>query len=134
MNLGIGKVKIGDNVYSLAALAPIEALRFGTECAKVLGPALVQFLSRYSGEEMTLKDLLTQIGPALESLDPDRLLTLLNTVYTHTFTPTNENLGDEAVFNSWFQEHPADMFQVGFQVLYALAKDFFPRLSGTLQQ
>ena len=66
MNLGIGKVKVGDSVYSFAALAPIEALRFGTECAKVLGPALVQFLSRYSGEEMTLKDLLTQVGPALE--------------------------------------------------------------------
>lgn len=133
VSTGINQVKIGEHVYSYTVLSPVEALRFGTEALKVLGPGMAKLATGSLKTGDDVGSLVTSIAPALENLETEKLERLLKTVFAHTFTPTNENLGDEAAFNDWFQKNPHEMFQVGFQILYLLSKDFFPKLSGTTQ-
>lgn len=128
---GIGEFIVEDRVYKYTKLAPIDALRFGTEVLKALGPGLIQLATKYQlKDKTTVGEALDIISPALETLEPDRLQPLLTTAFAHVYTSSNECLGDEASFNSWFQQYPSDLFRVGVTALYYLAKDFFPKLSG----
>ena len=134
MTTGLGKFTVGEHVYKFEALAPIDGLRFGTQCAKVLGPALTAVLdvaSRWNTDKMTLGELVTTLSPALASVDEEKFEGLMKTAFTKVYTPQNENLGDEAAFNAWFREHPQEMFTVAVIAIYYLARDFFPKLPGT---
>lgn len=134
MKTGLGTFKIGEHVYKFEALAPIEGLRFGTQCAKILGPTLTTVLdvvSRWNSEKMTIGDVVTSVSPALGTVDEEKFEGLMKTAFSRVYTPMNENLGDEAAFNSWFQDHMPDMFPVGLVAIYHLAKDFFPKLPAT---
>ena len=134
MKTGLGTFKIGEHVYKFEALAPIEGLRFGTQCAKILGPTLtvvLEVVSRWNSEKMTIGEVVASVSPALGTVDEEKLEGLMKTAFARVYTPMNENLGDEAAFNTWFQDHMSDMFPVGLVAIYHLAKDFFPKLPAT---
>lgn len=129
MGNGIGEFAIGNHKYKYEELAPIDALRFGTQCVKTLGPAassLLALAGRIQGAAKA-SDVIESVAPALASIEEAKLEALLKVAYGHTYTPQNESLGNEAVFNGWFREHPHELFQVGLTALYMLAKDFFPK-------
>lgn len=130
---GIGHFTVGEHTYKYTELAPVDALRFGAVVTKAIGPALAVLgdaASSASGASNT-KDILTAFGPALGLIDEEKLLELINTALQRVYTPQNECLGDEVVFNNWFQQHKTDLFQVGLLSLYHLTKDFFPRALAT---
>lgn len=132
MNTGIKEFIVGDTAYKFTELAPVEALSFGTKVAKTIGPILgsvFAVLGNVSGGGDKTAEFLEAVVPALDKIDEAKLEALLKECFGHVYTPANENLGDEAAFNSWFQDHKADLFPVGLTALFNLSKDFFPRLS-----
>lgn len=134
MRTGLGQFNVGDTVYKYDTLAPIDGLRYGTQCAKVLGPALANILdvvTQWSADKMTIGDLATSVAPALATLDEDKVEGLMRTAFARVYTPRNECLGDEAAFNDWFSERQNEVFVVGVLAIYHLSKDFFPRLPAT---
>lgn len=128
-NISLGKFVVNGSTYSYNKLPPIDAIRFGTQCVKILGPVLSGRLLQVGGNP---SELLDALGPALANLDSEALEGLLKTAYSYVYTPHNENLGDPAIFNTWFVNHPEDLYHVGLLAIYNLAKDFFPKLGDML--
>lgn len=131
MRTGLSTFAVGETVYKYDLLAPVEALRYGTQCAKVLGPALASVMDvvqQFGSDKATVGELVASAAPALAAIDEDKVATLMQTAFKRVYTPANECLGDEAVFNDWFQARPHEMFPVGLLAIYHLSKAFFPKL------
>lgn len=133
---GIREFIVGNTAYKYTELTPIDALSFGTRCAKTIGPILSALFNALgnttSGERTT--ELMDALAPALDKVDDKKLEALLKECYSHVYTPGNECLGDEASFNSWFSERKHELFPVGITALIHLVKDFFPNLSDITKQ
>ena len=133
---GIGSFTVGTNTYKYEELAPIEALRFGVTVTKSVGPALAKLGEAAAGAK-NAKDvtgIMEAFGPALGMVDDNKLLELMHASFQHVYTPHNECLGNEAVFNSWFRTNKEDLYMVGLLSLYHLTKDFFPKALATAVQ
>lgn len=133
MSSGIREFVVGEDTYKYVELTPIEALRFGPRVAKVLGPILHPLISSLDKEgNVQVKHIMASIGSELEKIDEEEMLKLIMGALTHVFTPQNESLGNEAVFNSWFSVKKSDLFIVGFMAVFKLAQDFFPKVPDTI--
>jgi hypothetical protein len=122
----IERIKMEDRVYSVQKLNPIEAILYGTKVASIIAPVL----SSLSGDNGGSADkLFTALGMALKSPEIGEILRI---AYNQCFTPSNESLKDEVVFNRQFMAFPGDAYELGVRAAYILVKDFFPRQIGTL--
>lgn len=130
---GIGTFTVGSHAYKFEELAPTDALRFGVKVTKSLGPALAKLgeAATNAAGKTDPKELVAAFGPALGMVDDAVLEELLRTAMQRVYTPQNESLSNEAVFNAWFREHKEDLFPVGLYALYHLTKDFFPKALAT---
>ena len=111
------RIKIEDRVYPCQRFNPMDGMEYGAKIAGLIAPVFTSL----SGDNT--KDGIA----ALSTLSRDPLLTpMLKQALGQCFTPQNESLGNEAVFNSWFQKHPGDMFELGIKAVWALVEDFLP--------
>lgn len=116
------RIKIEERAYSLTKFAPMDGMEYGTKVMAVVSPAL-------GGLYEATKDGGNAIKMASDfaAVFKDPTLTpLLRQAIGQCFTPKNESLADEYVFNTWFSQHPGDLFQLGVQSAWALVKDFLP--------
>ena len=117
---GLGSFSLDGVIYRFEALNPLEAVRFGNRVFKVFGPA--------AGEGM-----LAALAPALSEVDDDKVSLLIEEALRRCYTPQNEALRDEVVFNRWFMEHPDQLYGAGLLAVWHLVKDFFPKTLATLK-
>lgn len=119
---GLIRIKIDERVYAVQHFNPMEGMEFGTKLLSIISPALGGIIeaTKEGGDPAKVG---VEISKALK--DPD-LTPMLKQALGQCFTPENESLSDEAVFNTYFSKHPGDMFQLGGQAAYMLVKDFFP--------
>ena len=130
MSDGISSFTVGADTYKYVELAPLEAMRFGIKVAKALGPAVAKIGEAASGKDVA--SVTASIGPALATVDEETLDELLKTAISRVYTPVNECLGNQAVFNSWFKDRKDSLFTVSFMALFHLSKDFFPKALDTI--
>ncbi|MFR3459765.1 MAG: phage tail assembly chaperone, partial [Bilophila wadsworthia] len=104
---GLGSFSLDGVIYRFEALNPLEAMRFGNRVFKVFGPALLSLASaKKDGGEMAGEGVLASLAPALSEMDEDKVSLLVEEALRRCYTPQNEALRDEVVFNRWFMEHP----------------------------
>lgn len=124
----IARIKIGDNIYTLQKMNPMDGMEYGTQVLSAISPA-------FGGLYEAVKDngdygkVFAEISKAIKGND---FSALLKTAYKQCFTPENESLADEVAFNRWFRKFPGDMYQLGVQAVYELVKDFFPNQLATI--
>ena len=116
------RIKIEDRVYSVMRFNPMDGMEFGTKLLSVIAPSMggIVEATKEGGDPGKVG---AQLAYALK--DPS-LTPLLRQAFKQCFTPQNESLEDEAVFNKWFAQHPGDMFSLGAQAMWVLVKDFLP--------
>lgn len=125
---GIYRIKIDERVYAVQPFNPVDGMEFGTKLLGIISPALAGAFELVKDDgEMSRVGL--ELGKALK--DPG-LTPLLRQAYKQCFTPDNQSLADEAVFNQWFLKYPQDMFELGVRAAYALVKSFFPSRLATI--
>lgn len=122
---GLGSFKVGTHEYRFELLPPLEVIAFGNRVIRTAGGAIAGLLLNRS--ELTAEN----ITKVLSGIDAGDLSALMKEALARCYTPTNLSLADDANFNSWFSEHPEEMFQAGIQAVYNQVKDFFPNLPGT---
>ena len=123
------RLLINDRTYTIQPLNPMEAIAYGTKIAAVIAPALSS-LTGGAGLKSGAEKLLLSLGAALKDND---VSSLLKTAYDQCYTPQNESMADEVVFNKHFLAFPEDAYELGVRAAYLLVKDFFPKqLSTTL--
>ena len=66
-------------------------------------------------------------------MDVDKVSLLVEEAHRRCYTPQNEALRDEVVFNRWFMEHPDQLYGAGLLAVWHLVKDFFPKTLATLK-
>ena len=122
---GLGSFSLDGVTYRFEALNPLEAMRFGNRVFKVFGPALLSLASaKKDGGEMAGEGVLASLAPALSEMEE---------ALRRCYTPQNEALRDEVVFNRWFMEHPDQLYGAGLLAVWHLVKDFFPKTLATLK-
>lgn len=89
--------------YGINLLAPLEALEWTTRFMTIQG---------------------TKDSTVLNGMLKDAL--------ARCYTPENEELKNQVVFNSWFRKHPEDMLTLGMQAAHRLAQDFLPKAPDTM--
>jgi len=134
-------VSVGGKKYAVDLLNPLEALAWGPRVVALLGPSIGKVLSSTDFEALKGIDLAKQgimeaagklqnplgaLFACLGELKPEQVTALLNETLQHCYTPQNESLADQSVFNRWFKEYPGDMYPLGVMALVHLVKDFFP--------
>ena len=116
------RVKVGENVYPLQKMNPMEGMEYGMKVLAAVSPS-------FAGIYEAVKDggeyekVFFELSKTLQQSD---FTPLLKTAYGQCFTPQNESLADEVIFNRWFRDNPGDMFHLGALAVWELAKDFFP--------
>lgn len=130
VNSGIKTFKVGKSVYSVEVLSPMEAIDFGFRVAAIAAPlmtfgATTEALHVKNGEGTVA--LTQELVKALGAMNPKDVAELAREGLSHCFTPNNEPLSNPATFNSWFQEHPDELYVAGIQAVVSLVKDFFPQ-------
>ncbi len=131
---GLGSFSLDGVISRFEALNPLEAMRFGTRVFKVFGPALLSLASaKKDGGEMAGEGVLASLAPALSEMDEDKVSLLVEEALRRCYTPQNEALRDEVVFNRWFMEHPDQLYGAGLLAVWHLVKDFFPKTLATLK-
>lgn len=141
-NANISFVMLGKHKYAMDLLNPIEAIGWGNRALSLFGPSLGKIFESidFKGmEELELDKtglaglaakLQGLIGKTLAScgeLKSEEVSAMMNEAIKRCYTPQNEPLGDEAVFNRWFREHPGDLYPLGCMALVHLVKGFFPK-------
>jgi hypothetical protein len=99
----IFKVTINERQYTGHKMNPLEGLAF---CLEV-------------GE-------LYRNGDGEGSLMTPKAQGVIKKALECCYTPENQSLSDEVVFNTQFQRYPADMFPLAYQAVQGLCADFFP--------
>ena len=131
---GLGSFSLDGVTYRFEALNPLEAMRFGNRVFKVFGPALLSLASaKKDGGEMAGEGVLASLAPALSEMDEDKVSLLVEEALRRCYTPQNEALRDDVVFNRWFMEHPAQLYGAGLLAVGHPAKEFFPKTLATLK-
>lgn len=141
-NANISFVMLGKHKYAMDLLNPIEAIAWGNQALSLFGPSLGKIFESIDFKSMEDIDLDKQglaglanklqaiIAKTLAScgeLKSDEVSKMMNEAIKRCYTPQNEPLGDEAVFNRWFREHPGDLYPLGCMALVHLVKVFFPK-------
>lgn len=117
------KIQVGDNRYSIEALAPMDALTFGIKVSKLLG-STAEGVIAITQNKGSLGEAIKNMVAGLDAKQAEELIkTALGQCWTHK----NQPLRDEAVFNIWFMEHPHDLFELAGRAVYMLAKPYFPK-------
>ena len=134
-------IGIGSNLYAIDMLNPMDAISWGNRALALFGPALGKVVSSIDFEKLqgldlaamgmaeTFEKLQSLIGSALAScgeLKGAEATAIMTEALQRCYTPQNESLADETVFNRWFREHPGDLYPLGVMALVRLVKDFFP--------
>lgn len=122
------RIKIEDRIYAVQRFNPLEGMEYGAAIAAVLSPSLGASIGA-AQEKDYAKTAMVALSAALK--EPN-IAPLLKRALGQCFTPQNESLSDEAVFNQYFMKFPQDMFELGVQAAWVLVKDFFPNRLRTL--
>ena len=131
---GLGSFSLDDVMYRFETLNPLEAVRFGNRVFKVFGPALLSLAAAKKDDgEAAGEGVLAALAPALSGFDDDKVSLLIEEALRRCYTPQNEALRDEVVFNRWFMEHPDQLYGAGLLAVWHLVKDFFPKTLATLK-
>ena len=126
------RIKIEERVYSVQKFNPMDGMEYGVKLAAMVAPALGGLMAAEESKKKGDADY-GKLGAdfARSIKDPD-LMPMFKKAFGQCWTPENESLGDEAVFNKWFQQHPGDMFELGGRAAFLLSRDFFPSQLGTM--
>ena len=100
---GMGEFKVNGRTYKFDLLPPMEAIDFGSRVLKAAGGALVSIC----GEGEVHYDA---IAKALSVVEASELSALMKEALKRSYTPEQEPLSNEAVFHSWFNQNPQDLF------------------------
>lgn len=134
-------ITVGGKRYALDLLNPIDAIAWGNRALALFGPSLGKIVNSIEFDKLQGIDLAnmglmevagkvqTLISMALTScgeLKAAEVSAIMTEALQRCYTPQNESLGDTAVFNKWFKEHPGDLYPLGVMALVHLVKDFFP--------
>ncbi len=131
---GLGSFSLDGVMYRFETLNPLEAVRFGNRGVKVFGPALLSLAAAKKDDgEAAGEGVLAALAPALSGFDDDKVSLLIEEALRRCYTPQNEALRDEVVFNRWFMEHPDQLYGAGLLAVWHLVKDFFPKTLATLK-
>ncbi len=130
---GLGSFSLDGVMYRFETLNPLEAVRFGNRVFKVFGPALLSLAAAKNDGEAAGEGVLAALAPALSGFDDDKVSLLIEEALRRCYTPQNEALRDEVVFNRWFMEHPDQLYGAGLLAVWHLVKDFFPKTLATLK-
>ena len=131
---GLGSFSLDGIMYRFETLNPLEAVRFGNRVFKVFGPALLSLAAAKKDDgEAAGEGVLAALAPALSGFDDDKVSLLIEEALRRCYTPQNEALRDEVVFNRWFMEHPDQLYGAGLLAVWHLVKDFFPKTLATLK-
>jgi hypothetical protein len=116
---GMGDFVVNGRTYKFDLLPPMEAIDFGSRVLKAAGGALISVCGEgptdYKG-----------IAEALSTVEPAELSAIMKEALGRTYTPEQEPLRNEAVFNSWFNRNPQDLFTAGAMAVFEQVRDFFP--------
>lgn len=116
---GIAYITVGGNRYAIEKLAPLEAVTWGNRVFALIAPALGDLfddsVSRSAG-----------FRAVFSAYDSEAVSRLMTDALRHCYTPGNEPLSNEAVFNTWFRAHPGDLYELGLLAVWELARDFLP--------
>ncbi|WP_301386733.1 phage tail assembly chaperone, partial [uncultured Bilophila sp.] len=111
---GLGSFSLDGVMYRFETLNPLEAVRFGNRVFKVFGPALLSLAAAKKDDgEAAGEGVLAALAPALSGFDDDKVSLLIEEALRRCYTPQNEALRDEVVFNRWFMEHPDQLYGAG---------------------
>lgn len=100
------KITINGNTYTAEPLNPHEAIGWANRLIPVVGPVLTdKSLDKWNGPEASR---------------------LMQEAVARCWTPENEKLSEQAVFNRWFQKHPRDLIELGARAAFEVARDFLP--------
>ena len=116
---GMGEFKVNGRMNKLDLLPPMEAIDFGSRVLKAAGGALVSIC----GEGEVHYDA---IAKALSVVEASELSALMKEALKRSYTPEQEPLSNEAVFHSWFNQNPQDLFVAGALAVFEQVRDFFP--------
>lgn len=128
-------ITVGGNRYPIDKLNPLDAIDFGSRVAAVVMPTLgglVGAVDGLNGDPANMKLDGKIFREAFIGYKSEETAALMKDALAQCYTPQNEPLNNQAVFNAWFQEHPGDLFQLGAMAVYELVKDFFPSHAATL--
>lgn len=125
---GLGFITVGDNRYAVEKLNPLEAIAFGNRVLRVAGPALGNMYEavREGG------DFGSVFCTAFAAYESAEVTALMTDALARCYTPRNEPMSNQVVLNSWFREHPGDLYHLGVRAMYELVKDFFPKQLATI--
>lgn len=141
-HLNIAPVIAGEHRYMLELLNPLEGIAWGNRALTLFGPALGKALAAVDFKALEGLDLtqdgLVEVGAKMQGmlissfsslgeLDSEKVTAIMTEAIQRCYTPENESLVDQTVFNRWFREYPGDLYPLGVMALYHLVKDFFPK-------
>lgn len=121
------KIKIEDRIYSVQKFHAKKAFSFSRNVLGIIAPTLGEGLEILGGGEVPkgqLKQLCAGIADVLMNEKSDRFI---NEALAQCFTPENQSLADEGVFNRWFSRYPHDLYELSGKVVWVLIKDFLPK-------
>ena len=116
---GMGECKVNGRTYKFDLRPPMEAIDLGSRVLKAAGGALVSSC----GEGEVHYDA---IAKALSVVEASELSALMKEALKRSYTPEQEPLSNEAVFHSWFNQNPQDLFVAGALAVFEQVRDFFP--------
>lgn len=134
-------LSVGGHRYALDLLNPLDAIAWGNRALSLFGPSLGKILGSIEFEKLQGLDFskmgLMEVFGKLQHLGAMTLAScgelkaaevsgIMTEAVQRCYTPQNESLADETVFNRWFREHPGDLYPLGVMALVYLVKDFFP--------
>lgn len=139
--MNLDYISLGTHRYTVEKLNPMDAFDWGPRALALFGPSLGNILSSVDMDALTELDFknmgLAELAAKVQQLVASTMTScgelkctevsaMLRDAVQRCYTPQNESLADMAVFNSWFREHPGDLFPLGAMALVQLVKDFFP--------
>lgn len=120
--MNLDYISIGAHRYALEKLNPMDAITWGNRVLAVVGPTLGGLVDACSDKGNFAKSF----QGIFASYNSTEASNLMLEALRQCYTPQNESLADDAVFNKWFKEHPGDLYHLGVMAVYELVKDFFP--------
>ncbi|MDL2268216.1 hypothetical protein LJC46_09605 [Desulfovibrio sp. OttesenSCG-928-G15] len=139
-------IAVGGKRYALDLFNPLDGLAYGNRALAVLGPAIggmvgsVDIFAFASVDQaqtaldeaaMGVQGMLASALASCGQVNSTDVTMLMNEALRRCYTPQNESLADESVFNRWFREHPEDMYILAAHAMFRLVKDFFPKPPAT---
>ena len=138
-HINLDYITIGDRRYAIELLNPLEAIELGFRAISQFGPFLGECISKGDMSELaavidgeldsaSLHTLHNTLGPllrAFNTLDSKTATDMFQEAIARCYTPGNDALRDDTIFNQWFQRFPRDMYLLGIKALHRLLRDFF---------